>query len=183
MPTIFSHAVFAVVLGKAGLRKTDYFRFWFLTALCAVIPDADVIARSLGAGRGSLFAHRGFTHSIVFSVLFGALAAFIVRRFLPTGISFAGLFVFFALATVSHPLLDMLTDGGPGVALFAPFTNERFFFPWRPVEVSPIGLRFFGERGLVVIASEIVWLWLPAVAVWLAARFFQKKRRMGERRA
>jgi inner membrane protein len=170
MPTIFSHAVFAVILGKAAVKKSVSFWFWFLTALCAMIPDADVFLRGFGVERGSMFAHRGFTHSIFFAVLFGAFVAFLVHKFLKTGISYIKLFTFFALVVVSHPVLDMLTDGGSGVALLAPFSDERFFFPYRPIEVSPIGLRFFGERGIEVIFSEILWLWLPAVAVFLIAK-------------
>ena len=40
-----------------------------------------------------------------------------------------------------------MTDGGKGIALLSPFTNERFFLPWRFVPVSPIGAsRFFRTR-------------------------------------
>lgn len=174
MPTIFSHAVFAAAIGKAALEKRVKRWFWFLTALCAIIPDADVVGFSFGVERGSMLAHRGFTHSIVFAFLFGALVALFARRFLQTGISYAKLFIFFSLATLSHPLLDMLTDGGSGVALFAPFSAERFFFPYRPVEVSPIGMGFFSARGYDVIISEIIWLWLPSIAILLTAMIIRK---------
>lgn len=179
MPTIFSHAVFAAVAGKAFFAKPVSLWFWALTAVCAVIPDADVATRWLGAERGSMFSHRGFTHSIAFALIFGALAAFIAAKALKTGLSFSKLFVFFSLATFSHPLLDMLTNGGSGVALIAPFSNERYFFPWRPVEVSPIGLRFFGERGLEVIFSEIIWIWLPAIFILIAAAAFRRVKKGG----
>lgn len=174
MPSIFSHAVFAAITGKSFFDKSLSWWFWILTALCAVIPDADVISYSFGVERGSLFSHRGFTHSIFFAVLFGSLTAFFVYKFLSTGISLAKLAVFFSLATFSHPFLDMLTDGGSGVALFAPFSNERFFLPFRPIEVSPIGLGFFSKRGLVVILSEIIWVWLPAVGIFLISRMIRK---------
>lgn len=176
MPTIFSHAVFAVVAGKAAVSKTQKIYFWLLAGLCAIIPDADVIGYWLGVERGGMFAHRGLTHSIAFALVFGAFAAFVARKYLRTGISFFKLFVFFALATFSHPLLDMLTDGGSGAALLAPLTNERFFFPWRPIEVSPIGLRFFGSRGVEVILSEMLWVWLPAFLIYIAAKLIRKRR-------
>jgi inner membrane protein len=179
MPTIFSHAVFSVVLGKAGIRKSISYWFWFLIALCAMIPDADVIAYYFRVERGSLFSHRGFTHSVAFALLFGGLIASLVYKYLKTGISFFKLFVFFSLATFSHPLLDMLTDGGSGVALLAPFSNERFFFPWRPIEVSPIGLRFFSDRGIVVILSEILWVWLPAFLILGLTIILRRKRKSG----
>jgi inner membrane protein len=174
MPTIFSHAIFAAVTGKAFLKKPVSGGFWFLTAVCAMIPDADVLGYSLGVQRGGMFSHRGFTHSIFFAVLFGAFAAFIARRFLRAPFSFARLVTFFSLATLSHPLLDMLTDGGSGVALFAPLSGQRFAFPWRPIEVSPIGLRFFSARGLDVMISEFVWVWLPALTILGLAMIIRK---------
>lgn len=176
MPTIFSHAVFAAVSGKAFLKKPVSGWFFVLMAICAIVPDADVFTRYFGVERGGMFAHRGFTHSIAFALLFGVLTAFFAQKFIKTELSFATLFVFFALATFSHPLLDMLTNGGSGIVLFAPFTNERFAFPWRPVEVSPIGLRFFSDRGWTVILSEFMWIWLPALAFLLLAKFtFNRK--------
>jgi inner membrane protein len=67
--------------------------------------------------------------------------------------------------TASHGLLDALTDGGLGVAFFAPFDAGRYFLPWTPIRVSPIGLGFFSARGAEVLASEVVWVWLPALAL------------------
>lgn len=61
-----------------------------------------------------------------------------------------------------------MTNGGLGIAFFAPFDDTRYFFRWRPIEVSPIGIRAFftGGRSLDVIMSELRWLWVP-VSVWL----------------
>jgi inner membrane protein len=54
--------------------------------------------------------------------------------------------LYFFLSAASHGLLDALTDGGLGVAFFSPFEQTRYFFPVRPVAVSPIGIReFFNE--------------------------------------
>ncbi len=174
MPTIFSHAVFAVLLGKAAVKKSATYWLWFLTAVCAMIPDADVISFYFRVERDSMFSHRGFTHSILFAILFGAFIAFIADKFLNTKISFPKLLMFFSLTTFSHPFLDMLTNGGSGVALFAPFSNERFFFPFRPVEVSPIGISFFSSRGLDVILSEMIWVWLPAFLIFALSLFIGK---------
>ena len=76
------------------------------------------------------------------------------------------------MITASHSILDGLTNGGLGVALLAPFDNSRYFFPFRPIEVSPIGLAFFGERGYTVIKSEIIWVWVPALSVVLLKVLF-----------
>ncbi len=174
MPTIFSHAIFAAATGKAAVSKSVSVWFWILTALCAIVPDFDVVGFSFGINYGSMFGHRGFTHSIVFALLFGSFVAFLVNKFLNTGFSIFLLIIYFSLATFSHPFFDMFTDGGLGVALFAPFSGERYFFPWRPIQVSPIGLEFFSERGISVILSEIVWVWIPAFFVLLLMTIFRK---------
>ena len=160
MASAFTHAFFAAAMGGAYVRGRVPARFWVLAMACAVLPDADVLAFGFGVPYGSMFGHRGFTHSLVFAALSGVSVAAVFFRDSPRKVSLA---LFFALATASHAALDALTDGGLGVALFAPFSGRRYFFPFRPVEVSPIGVgAFFSARGLAVIKSELVWVWLPA---------------------
>jgi inner membrane protein len=70
-----------------------------------------------------------------------------------------------------------MTDGGLGVAFFSPLGNQRHFLPWTPIRVSPIGVgRFFSERGLAVLQSELLWIWLPA-ALFAAGVWFIRRRR------
>ncbi|MCA1619532.1 MAG: metal-dependent hydrolase [Acidobacteria bacterium] len=160
MASVFTHAFFAAAMGGAFARRRMPARFWVLSALCAVAPDADVVAFAFGVPYGGMFGHRGFTHSLVFAALLGVAVA---AAFFRDAANRAALAVFFSLATASHAALDMLTNGGLGVALLAPFSARRHFFPFRPVEVSPIGVaEFFGEWGLAVILSELLWVWLPA---------------------
>jgi inner membrane protein len=144
-----------------------------------MLPDADAIGFIFRVPYDSMWGHRGITHSIAFSIVVGSLVTLIAFRNETSNKVF--LATYFALVTLSHPLLDMLTNGGLGVALFAPFSDERFFWPWRPIEVSPIGLSFFSERGLAVFASEIVWVWLPALGI-LAIGLAYKHFKMGPRR-
>jgi inner membrane protein len=63
----------------------------------------------------------------------------------------AALMLDFFLITASHGILDAFTNGGLGIALFSPFDNSRYFFPFRPIQVSPIGAGFFSMRGLRVL--------------------------------
>jgi len=115
---------------------------------------------SFGIPYADMLGHRGLTHSIFFAVLLGALVAYLLADHVG-GVSLIT-FTFLFLSTLSHGMLDALTNGGLGVAFFSPFENERYFFPWRPVVVSPIGLAgFFSETGLRVIWSELRWAWLP----------------------
>jgi inner membrane protein len=70
-----------------------------------------------------------------------------------------------------------MTDGGLGIAFFAPFDNRRHFFPFRPIKVSPIALSFFSARGLDVIWSELLWLCIPATIIASVVFFYRKLRR------
>ena len=134
-----------------------------LTILCvclSILPDADVIAFGFGIPYQSQWGHRGFTHSLVFALFTGMICSLFFRE------KKKSVFVLTSLSTFSHPLFDMLTNGGLGVALWWPFDTGRYFFPWRPVEVSPIGVKnFIGWRGAQVLASEILILWLPLLGL------------------
>jgi inner membrane protein len=67
----------------------------------------------------------------------------------------------------SHAILDTMTDGGLGCALLWPFDRARYFAPWRPIPVAPIGLHFWSPSGAFVASIELV-LFSPLVlfALW-----------------
>jgi len=74
------------------------------------------------------------------------------------------LILFFFLCTASHILLDALTNGGLGVAVFSPFDQERYFLPWRPISVSPFGIReFISTRGWRILQNKFFWVGLPCI--------------------
>jgi inner membrane protein len=171
VPTIFSHAIAAAAVAHAYPEQRLPPRFWVWTAVCSMLPDADVIGFAFGVRYADMLGHRGLSHSFVFAAVVGAIVAALYGNGTPRRGLLA---VYFATVTASHALLDALTDGGLGVALFAPFINERYFLPWRPIEVSPIGPNFFSARGASVLASELQWIWVPSAAVvagiWLVRR-------------
>jgi len=142
--------------------------------VAAVLPDIDVVGFRFGVAYADPFGHRGATHSIVFAVLIGAIGAFLAPTLKsPRLISFLCI----GLAGLSHGLTDMLTNGGLGVALFWPFDETRYFFPFRPIEVSPIGVsRFLNPSVLPVLASEWLWLLLPVASIVLFVRIGASRR-------
>ncbi len=143
--------------------------FW-LTAFCAFAPDLDVLTFHLGIPYSSQWGHRGWTHSLFFALCFGWLMAWLIYRRSP---DLRRIGWWCVLATASHPLLDMLTDGGRGVALWWPFDASRIFFPWRPVAVSPLGISdFFTPWGLEVLYSEVLYIGFPALAIIVLIRLF-----------
>jgi inner membrane protein len=177
MPTIFTHAAVPLLLGAAAGPRRISRRLLGVGAIAAMLPDADTVGFGLGIAYSSSLGHRGATHSVVFAVAL-ALVAAALSGWLRTSPLRA--FGFVGLAALSHPLLDALTNGGLGVALAWPFDNERFFFAWRPIEVSPIGAGFFSARGVAVIGSELLWVVLPTAV--LAAALLAWRRRCDARR-
>jgi inner membrane protein len=134
--------------------------------LVAAAPDLDTpLMFALDIPWGSLFAHRGFFHSPFFLALFCSLLAAIVARW--TWLPLAALWT---ACAISHPLLDMLTDGGSGVMLLFPISEARLFFPWRPIRVSPLGIARFFDRAGPILRSEAPFD-AAAVAVCLLLRW------------
>ncbi len=169
MPTIISHIAVPLAIGL-GLGKRKISEHLLCAGVVAsVIPDADVIGFKFGIEYASQFGHRGFTHSIFFALVLG-LVALIAHKKLDC--SPIAAFLFVSISAVSHPLLDALTDGGLGVALFWPYETTRLFFPWAGIEVSAIGRGFFSMRSLSVLASEFRWIWCPAIALGGVLYFF-----------
>jgi len=161
--SLISHAVVSISVGTCfyGVRAPT--RVWVAGVVCSMLPDVDVLGFRFGVRYGDFWGHRGFTHSLLFAAVLATLTLILgFTRGLP-GISRLSLWTYFFIVTASHGLLDAMTNGGLGVAFFSPFDDKRYFLPWRPIRVSPIGLRhFFTDRGLAVIQSEFLWIWLPA---------------------
>lgn len=175
MASAISHAVAALAIGACFYRPGVPRRVWVVGALCAVLPDLDVIGFRLGIQYQDPLGHRGFTHSLLFAALLAGLLVAVVFRHGAPKLSRPALFAFFFLATASHGFLDAMTDGGLGVAFFSPFSNARYFLPWRPVQVSPIGLsRFFTTRALAVLWSEFLWIWIPGGILAVTVRILRR---------
>lgn len=166
MASIFGHAILGIGLTKAVSKNTTY-KILTLSVICTIIPDADVLGFFAGIPYGHPLGHRGFSHSILFALLFSLfIKQAFVREIKLRSRKGLLLWVLFFLCTISHSLLDSLTSGGLGVGYFIPFHNERFFSPWRPIQVSPIGIAsFFTERGSRVIRSEAFWVGIPSLVL------------------
>ncbi len=164
MPTLLSHPAVPLGLGLVLGSRLVPPRLVVAGVVGSVLPDIDVIGFQVGISYAHSFGHRGFTHSIVFATLWAfVMVGLLHRQEVKWWISWG----FIVLATMSHGLLDMMTNGGLGIALWWP-VHTRYFFPWQPIEVSPIGLsRFLTQRGLNVLQSELLWIWLPVMFIGL----------------
>jgi inner membrane protein len=197
MPTVFSHAIIGLAAGSvfqySGMvSRSDgpgatvgvpwlealhagriplEMRFMGLSMLCAALPDADVAGFAVNIPYGHAFGHRGFFHSLSFALI---LAVFTVVAFFPRAKVFSSdwwlLGCYFFLLTASHGLLDTLTSGGLGIALFAPFDNARYLAPIALFEAAPLDISgLFTPWGFRCIRTELVLIWIPALGAvaWL----------------
>lgn len=170
MASIIAHAVCAVTIGQ-GLRNANFpKRFWVLLVLSAMLPDIDVIGFSFGIEYGDFLGHRGFTHSLLFAGMWSLLLATTAFCENKTRI-----FIVLFLATASHGVLDAMTNGGLGIAFLSPFDNARYFFDFRPILVSPIGVgAFFSDWGRRVLLSEAIWIGLPCLLLLISNGLYRK---------
>src|SRR5512140_3127899 len=111
MPSLFTHIVVSGVLGKIKTGEAMPPRFWVLSAVCALVPDIDIIGYYYGIRYGDVLGHRGFSHSLFFAFLTGLVVVVLafpaLRRFSRPR---WGMVAFFFVVTVSHGILDAMTD-------------------------------------------------------------------------
>ena len=163
MPGLGHFAVGAAA-GRLHTGNRDTSLAMAMAAFCvlSVLPDADVVGFSFGIPYDAPYGHRGASHSVAAGLALGLLAGALGRLL---GLEWRRTTVLACLVATSHGLLDTLTDGGRGIALLWPLSDERFFSPWRPLPVSPLGPAVLSEWGLRVLLVELVYfspLWLYA---------------------
>ncbi len=175
MATIFTHPAVAIGLfpwfSSVRGNKTIILTGLLLTAL----PDIDVIGLYLGIPYSHMLGHRGLTHSVFFAAAFSAILARMFTQKQQVKAGAVWLYLFLSMA--SHGFIDAMTNGGLGIAFLAPFSNHRYFFPFRPIEVSTLNIRhFFEGQGAGVLLNELAYIW-PVCLVVMTAGLVWKRRR------
>ena len=176
MPSAIGHAIFALSLSPFRPYNNKLLLSLILAMVCSTIPDLDVIGFEAGIRCGAVWRPRGFSHSFLFSLITGIAVSYLffneecetkTDRFL---ISF-----FFFIITLSHGLLDAMTDGGLGVGFFIPVNNERFFFPIRPIPVSSMHIEaFFTSFGFSIFKQEMKFIGFVTGLVILSGYYWRK---------
>lgn len=151
----YLHFAPALALAVAIGPQRIGWRLALAGAVCGVMPDADMLLYVLHIDDyGGTYGHRGFTHSLGFALLVGALGAALAGR--RPGRSRWLTAAYLALCTASHPLLDGLIDRGICNAWLWPLDGARHCLPWRPVPMR--GVPLFGLDRLL---QELRWIGLP----------------------
>ena len=163
---VLGAAVAETVLGrKIGNKAMLY------GAIAGTIPDLDVLASFFTNTVTALEIHRGFTHSIFFSLSFAPIFAFIVIKY-ETYKNFKNWTLLFFCVFITHPILDAQTTWG--TQLFWPLDIRLAFknvFVIDPLYTIPFLLfliltmcqkkttkkrRLYNNLGLIVSSSYLL---------------------------
>lgn len=163
MPSSISHVAVPITIASVAGKRNVPKALLKAGMAAAVIPDLDLVGLVFGIPFEHPIGHRGFFHSPVFGLLLALVSLGAWRKLGPSRSLVFGV-VF--LSILSHSMLDAATYGSVGVAFLSPFSNERFLLPWRPIPVVPMALTsLFGLGGLAMVVAEVVWIWMPCLAV------------------
>tara|TARA_R110000751_G_scaffold135_1_gene559 strand:- start:49928 stop:50926 length:999 start_codon:yes stop_codon:yes gene_type:complete len=177
--------VLGAAVGEAVLGRKVGNKAMLYGAIAGTIPDLDVLASFFTDNVTALYVHRGFTHSIVFSVLFAPILAWIVTRY-ETYKNFKNWTWLFFLAFVTHPILDAHTTWG--TQLFWPFDLRLAFkniFVVDPLYTVPFLIflilamrqkrttakrRFYNNMGLIISTTYLA---ITLLLKWAAYTKFE----------
>lgn len=122
-----THIVLGACIGEviAGKQLGKKAMFWGI--LTQSLPDIDFVASFWMTPADALLAHRGFTHSILFTAIVAPLLALAADRWhRPHNYSWRRWTAFFAIEMLVHLLLDGCNAYGTG--WFEPFSHLRVSF-------------------------------------------------------
>lgn len=178
---VLGAAVGEVVLGKQIGNKAMLYG-----AIAGTIPDLDVVTSYFTDTVTAISWHRGFTHSIFFSIVFAPILGWLVSRY-ERYKDFKGWSWLFFWALITHPILDAHTTWG--TQLFWPLDLRLAFktiFVIDPLYTLPFLVflilamrqnrtankrRFFNTMGLVVSSCYLL---LTVVLKFIAIEKFEK---------
>ncbi|MFK8059936.1 MAG: metal-dependent hydrolase [Polaribacter sp.] len=163
--------VLGAAVGEAVLGKKIGNKAMLYGAIAGTIPDFDIFSSFFTDTVTALEIHRGFTHSILFSVIFAPILAFIITKYEAYKNVKDWSWLFF-WAFVTHPILDAHTTWG--TQLFWPSDIRLAFkniFVIDPLYTLPFLVflilamfqkktskkrRFYNNWGIIISSSYLV---------------------------
>lgn len=171
MPMTTTHALVPLAAALALAKTPIPWRLVLVAAFASAAPDLDwLFTHLLHAAQGSIYAHRGATHSLFVALTAGLLAALAHR---PLGVRPLTAGVVVAAAMASHGLLDMMTDSVQPVAYLWPLSSVRLFADWRPFHSSEVHKAHLFAQTLTRFRSELWQLIIPMFALAAIIRGFR----------
>ncbi|HAV25659.1 MAG TPA: metal-dependent hydrolase [Bacteroidetes bacterium] len=122
-----TQAALGAAIGEAMLGRKIGSKAAIVGAIIATIPDLDIALLPFYSAVDRISIHRGFSHSILFSLIGAFLFALVLLKMKWTKeINYSKLWLVSWLALITHVLLDAFTTYG--TQLFLPFSNYRVSF-------------------------------------------------------
>jgi inner membrane protein len=171
MATLYTHTFVGLGLARLYADRPMPWAYWGLAALLPIVPDLDVFST---ADYGTPLGHRGITHSLVFALSLGAVAAAAVYR--KCRVRWWSLAALFFAIVASHGLLDALTAGGENIPFFWPLAERHG--NWGLIPVSDIAFDLPDPRYSRAIRGELLRVWLPVGLVVGLAMAYRRRRRL-----
>ncbi len=177
--------ILGAAVGEAVLGKKIGNRAMVYGAVAGTIPDFDIVSSYFTDTVSALEIHRGFTHSILFSIIFALLCGWLVSRY-ETYKNFKGWSWLFFWGFITHSILDAHTSWG--TQLFWPYDLRIAFktiFVIDPLYTVPFLVclilamfhkrntekrRFYNTLGLIISSS---YLMLTFFIKWVAFTKFE----------
>jgi len=124
----FTQVVLGAAVGEAVLGKKVGNKALLWGAIAGTIPDLDVFLVPFFNDVDALYIHRGYSHSLLFSLLFAPVLGFIITKIYKKKrqATFKQWTTLAFMSLVTHPLLDIFTIYG--TPIFLPFSNYRVAF-------------------------------------------------------
>ncbi|UMB52892.1 metal-dependent hydrolase [Lutibacter sp. A64] len=177
--------VLGAAVGEAVLGKKVGNKAMLYGAIAGTIPDLDIISSYFTDTVTAISIHRGFTHSIVFAVLFAFIFGWIVSKY-EMYKNFKGWFWLFFWAFFTHSILDAHTTWGTQVFWPIDFRLAlKTVFVIDPLYTVPFLVflilamfqkrlakkrRFYNNIGLIISSSYLV---LTFLLKWIAFNQFE----------
>jgi inner membrane protein len=169
MPLTTTHALLPIAVAVAFAERPVPWRLVTVAAIAAAAPDVDGIFKHLWTvPPGSIYGHRGASHSLFVALISGLITAAFHKRF---GVSALATGVIVAAAMASHGALDMMTKTGQPVAYLWPLSSVRLFADWRPIPAEPVHMAHLANQASSRFWSEFQYLILPMFGIAIAVRF------------
>jgi inner membrane protein len=123
-----THIVLGACIGEALAGKRLGKKALLIGAIANSLPDIDVIAAAWLPSTADLLAHRGFTHSFLFTIIISPLLALLSVKWLDRkgSMTFGQWTLFWGLELFIHQFIDAFNAYGTG--WFEPFSHYRVSF-------------------------------------------------------
>ncbi|EKV03213.1 putative membrane-bound metal-dependent hydrolase [Leptolyngbya sp. PCC 7375] len=174
MPSPIAHSVsgYAIARGLEFPKVHNVLPLALYAVFVAIAADFDFLPKIVAG----INTHRGFTHSLIFALIFSLMVSKLASN--RTAIKYIRIFALTLVIYCSHLVLDFFTQGGSGIPLLWPVSDQMFqsAVPLFPAVHHSHGL--FNSIHIFFLTFELTYtvLLLWGLSQWKSFRQQQKQK-------